>query len=137
MSRPTGSHAQPLRERSCLHGALPPTDEEWKVYCDIASMHLGKARGQLVYSAGGAPNAKQRSLGAKLVKSGRPPPCAVMTKSAFVRGIVTVFDWLFPGRYRAFNLTDFAGASQFLGGAEAGGERLAATLRGLRASSGL
>lgn len=120
-----------------VHGALPPTDEEWKVYCDLAAVNLGKLRGQLIYSAGGAPNAKQRSIGAKLVGSGRPPPCAVMTKSAFVRGIVTAFSWVFPNRYRSFSLTDFAGASQFLGRTVSGGERLATTLGELRTSSGL
>lgn len=101
------------------HGAQAPTDEDWGHYLDIIAEHGAESRAQLIVSEGGAPKAKQRAQALKIGKlafAGRPMvPSAVMTGSPVVRAMVTLFNWIFPHRYRAFASHDFAQAAHFLG----------------------
>lgn len=59
-----------------------------------------------------------------------------MTPSAPVRALVTVFDWLFPKRYRAFDPEDFDGALEFLGVPTAEHARYRGAVKELRARLG-
>ncbi len=101
-----------------VHNHKTPSEDEWKHYLAVLNRNL---KGQLIVTLGGGPNAAQRREAAKRAKAvfkdnGRQIPLSVvMTDSAPMRGLVTVFNWLFPNRFRAFQLHDFKGALHCLG----------------------
>lgn len=101
-----------------VHGKKEPTDTEWDDYIDLIRGDEAQAvLGQLVYSLGGGPNAKQRARA--LGESRKPtpeeiPPCAVMTSSAAVRAIILIFSWVYPNRYKRFAPDDLEGAAKFM-----------------------
>ncbi|WP_163999675.1 STAS/SEC14 domain-containing protein [Pyxidicoccus caerfyrddinensis] len=97
------------------HDAQPPAQEEWVRYCDLISRYLPTLRAQFVLADGPGPNATQRqqalnrgALGAVI------PPTAVLTRSAMVRGIVTLFNWFTPRAMRAFPPEDLQAAAWHL-----------------------
>ncbi|NMO19415.1 STAS/SEC14 domain-containing protein [Pyxidicoccus fallax] len=86
-----------------VHNSQPPAQEEWARYCDLisANQHIGTA--QLVIAEGPGPNAMQRQQALDQVPKGYAiPPTAVFTRSALVRGVVTLFNWFTPRAMRAF-----------------------------------
>lgn len=102
-----------------VHNDRPPEDDEWDVYAVALLQHAKTIRFQLVWSTGGGPNAAQRKHAGKAEAAyrllGRPLPLsAVVTPSAAVRGLVTLFNWFFPGRYRSFEPADIRAALDFI-----------------------
>jgi hypothetical protein len=81
-----------------IAGTTAPTDAEWDVYTAVA-VTLGerlKLEGRplqvMVVTDGSAPNAPQRSSFLAATQ-GIPVRTAVVSSSAFARGVVTVFSW--------------------------------------------
>lgn len=103
-----------------VHSDRPPPDAEWDEYVTALRDNAATLRYQLVWSAGGGPNAAQRkraenSVSAAYLPVGRTIPLtAVVTRSAAVRGLVTLFNWFQPGRFRAFDAHDLRGALAFV-----------------------
>jgi hypothetical protein len=102
-----------------VHNDRPPADDEWELYVTALRENAARVRFQLVWSTGGGPNAAQRkranSAEPAYKAAGRPLPLtAVVTPSAAVRGLVTLFNWFFPNRYRAFDPLDVRAALAFI-----------------------
>lgn len=79
-----------------IHSDVPPTDEEWDTQIAecVARAEKHELRGGFVMTEGrGAPNALQRAR-----ISDQPDlqklPVAIVTRSRFVRGVVTALSWL-------------------------------------------
>ncbi|RKH33579.1 STAS/SEC14 domain-containing protein [Corallococcus praedator] len=97
------------------HNSLPPAQDEWEHYCALidAFQHTGTA--QLVLAEGPGPSASQRQQALNKVPKGFAiPPTAVFTRSALVRGVVTLFNWFTPRAMRAFPPGDVAAAAVHL-----------------------
>lgn len=97
------------------HGPGEPSDEDWAAYLDLIGKNLPEVQGQIVWSLGGAPTATQRGDARELVSpDGHVPPTAVMTSSIAVRGIVTIFNWFYPKRFKSFSLDNVEGALDYV-----------------------
>jgi hypothetical protein len=82
-----------------LHTAAPPGYDEWKAlveeYRRLADTNSGLSGLRvLVLTDGGGPNAAQRSMVNDVFRG--QPKVAVVTASALIRGIITVFAWFNP-----------------------------------------
>ena len=105
-----------------VHTGSAPTNEEWKTYIDTVldgGKHFGgdlRLCRQLVLSDGGGPNSAQRAMAQKAAEqmNGTQMPVAVVSASAFVRGIVTAFNW-FNMNMKVFHPRDAKAALEFLG----------------------
>ena len=98
-----------------VHSTADPTDEDWARYIDHCRSGFAKYKGFMVYTLGGGPNAKQRSVLHKLTQEfPQRPPVAVLNRSAIVRGIVTALNWFVGGYIRCFALHDYDGAFAYL-----------------------
>ncbi len=108
-----------------VHGAKnPPTAQEWQRYIE----HLQRApltiKGQLIHSLGAAPTSSQRAQSIEVGKilfqqrkaqSILPMRTAVMSQSAAVRALATMFNWFFDNTFLGFRLDDWEGAFSHLG----------------------
>ena len=84
-----------------------PTDDEFDAYYTWSHARDGAWDAKLVYSMGGALNAKQRRQTTSQVKP-TDPSVAVMTDSVFMRGVVTALAAAaFGSKMKAFALDDF------------------------------
>ena len=111
-----------------VHGATPPTDEEWRVYLEFCRTLIGKATRNLVVTSGAGPNGQQRSKLIKEFPEFTPIPVAVVSDSSTTRGIVTALHW-FGKNIRAFRSSNLTGALEYLG---LPAERHAAVIEKLR-----
>ena len=96
-----------------VHNATAPTDQDWEIYVRAVLKDAPRITYQLVWSAGGGPNAAQRKHAVESTKTALHAEgilTSVMTTSNAVRALVTLFNWFFPGAYTAFASTDFEGA---------------------------
>lgn len=96
-----------------VHNATAPTHADWDIYVQAVNQQAPRIMYQLVWSAGGGPNAAQRKHAVEATKKAignKVPKTAVMTTSHAVRAMVTLFNWFYPGIYTAFSSTDFEGA---------------------------
>jgi hypothetical protein len=73
------------------HGPQPPAQNEWDGHIALCKDGKVKVRRLLVYTAGGAPDAKQRAQAEKEFGQLR---VAVLTDSVLARGVVTALRWL-------------------------------------------
>jgi hypothetical protein len=97
------------------HPALGPTRDDWEQLCRALRAQNATARGQLVVSLGGAPDAAQRKRAlAELPKGFVPRPVAVVTESLAVRGIITALNWVLNDNHRSFAPNDAAGVAEHL-----------------------
>ncbi|RKH66169.1 STAS/SEC14 domain-containing protein [Corallococcus llansteffanensis] len=97
------------------HNSLPPAQDEWVHYCALIAAFQDTGTAQLVLAEGSGPNASQRQQALNKVPKGFAiPPTAVFTRSALVRGIVTLFNWFTPRSMRAFPPGDVAAAAVHL-----------------------
>jgi hypothetical protein len=104
-----------------FHSRYPPNEDEWDEYltaCAADFTRNGFMR-YLVVSDGGAPSAVQRMrLNENLAHWTRTNPdairTAVLTKSAFVRGVVTAINWFRP-TLRAYSPDNLGDALTYLG----------------------
>jgi hypothetical protein len=78
----------------CVENALPPSDAEWARYTEqtVACLELANPSA-LVITDGGGPNAAQRKLVGSVFES-QYAPCAVISDSVIVRGIVKALTWV-------------------------------------------
>lgn len=86
-----------------VHTKNSPNDDEWDEYLTAHAPYIerGVAMRVLVVTEGGAPTALQRMKMNDLVADWmrRNPDCirtAIITRSAFVRGVVTAIGWFRP-----------------------------------------
>jgi hypothetical protein len=97
------------------HDAQPPAQEEWARYCELISRYLPTLSAQFVLAEGPGPNATQRQQSLNRGAQGAViPPTVVLTRSAMVRGIVTLFNWFTPRAMRALPPEDLQGAALHL-----------------------
>ncbi len=98
-----------------VHGDVPPSREDWPHVCDAIRDNHKVARGQLVMTAGPAPNAAQRKAALDVLpKNFVAPPCAVLTETILVRGVLTALNWFLNDSHRAFRPNDVAGVAKHL-----------------------
>jgi hypothetical protein len=84
-----------------VHSATAPTDVEWQKNVELqTSLPAGRAR-VLVWTDGGAPNAKQRAMLSAALKGGQPLT-AVLTPSKVVQTVSVAISWFNP-RLRVFS----------------------------------
>lgn len=97
------------------HPAENPSREDWIEACRAIREHQTSARGLLVLSLGGSPNADQRRRALdQLPKGYKPPPMAIVTDLTVLHGVVTVMNWFLQNQQRAFRPTDIDGVAQHL-----------------------
>jgi len=80
-----------------VHATEPPTDSEWEALLDLfrlAAQEGGRLR-TLVYTEGGAPNARQRAH-LNEVLAGLKPRVAILTPSAAARAVGVAISWFNP-----------------------------------------
>lgn len=99
-----------------VHGGAAPSREDWDAVCRAVSELHGIARGQLVVSHGGMPNAAQRKAAIGSLPEGFvAPPAAVISGDAMIRGVITAMNWFLNDSHRAFRPGDVAGVAAHLG----------------------
>jgi hypothetical protein len=102
-----------------VHSKDPPNDEDWNAWLEFNMRYLksGVTLKCLVVTEGGAPSPTQRQLMNKKLSefsiSDSNYRNAIVTNSAFVRGVVTALSWFHPG-YRAFSTDRFDEALDYL-----------------------
>lgn len=96
-----------------VHSKVPPTDDEWKRWLELAAERIGKdLRAMIEVYDGVGPNARQRHAMVPLLPR-VDPRTAVLSDSMVVRGLVTAVSWLgIPNR--AFNSGAFEEAARYL-----------------------
>lgn len=78
-----------------VHSKNQPTEAEWNALLDV-QRSMPDAR-TLVVTDGGGPSNKQRMQINQIIKeTGKRPRVAVVSSSAFVRGIVSALNWFNP-----------------------------------------
>lgn len=97
-----------------VHGALPPTDEEWRAYLEFSRTCVGRVTRSLVVSSGAGPNGRQRTMLMKEFPEFAPVPVAIVSASSMTRGIVTALSW-FGKKIQAFEPSQLPGALEYLG----------------------
>jgi len=98
-----------------VHGDVAPSREDWAHVCEAIKDNFRGARGQLVMTAGPAPNASQRKAALDLLPKGYvAPPAAVLTETVLVRGAITALNWFLNDSHRAFKPSDVAGVAKHL-----------------------
>jgi hypothetical protein len=120
-----------------VHRAESPTSDEWNAYVDTAkalSQMIAKPAA-LTVTEGGAPNTVQRAQINDLL-AGRTFPAAIVSKSTFVRGIVTALSWFNPAT-KAFEPGKFTAACEHAGVLGAQRESLERHIDEMRTELGL
>lgn len=87
-----------------VHDKSTPSDEEWAAWLDFATRYLssGRVLRSIVVTDGGAPTPTQRqAMNKRLSDVGTTRKdanrTAIVTASAYVRGVVTALGWFSPG----------------------------------------
>ncbi|MFP2906459.1 STAS/SEC14 domain-containing protein [Pyxidicoccus sp. 3LFB2] len=97
------------------HNSQPPAQDEWVRYCECISTFHHTGTAQLILAEGPGPNAAQRQQALNQVPKGYViPPTVVFTRSAMVRGVVTLFNWFTPRAMRALPPDDLTTAAEHL-----------------------
>jgi hypothetical protein len=114
-----------------VHSHESPDDDEWNRLLDVFRQlpDLKRIR-VLVFTYGGAPNARQRALLNEVLQNARPP-VAVITPSAFARAAGTAISWFIPS-IRTFAPEEVDRALDHLDASEADRRRLSEALVELR-----
>jgi hypothetical protein len=120
----------------CVHSADAPSDAEWDVILGMfgAAADLRMVR-VLVFTLGGAPNARQRSKLNSLVGSERPR-IAVLTPSAIARAAGTAISWFIP-TLKMFDTDELDSALGHLDATRLDRDALTRTLSELRRELGV
>lgn len=105
-----------------VHNPGQPSDQEWEGWLGMCRemIEQGQLQGCLVWTAGGAPNSKQRAM-VKSVPGLLPVPIAIMTDSRVARGVITALSWLGKA-IKPFPANDLQGALEYLGSQQAAAE---------------
>lgn len=103
-----------------LHTKNPPSDEEWEEYLIAHKRYVERGMNMrfLIMTEGGAPTAVQRMVMNEMIADvmRRNPDCirsAIITRSSFVRGVVTAISWFRPVA-RAFSPEHISQALAYL-----------------------
>lgn len=97
-----------------VHTQQEPSDREWRAYCASLEQFHEDVRGVLVYTDGGGPSGKQRQQ-MRIALHGQPGGRgAILTNSAWARGIITALNWFLSNRLAAFEPHDIDGALHYL-----------------------
>lgn len=98
-----------------VHTAAAPDAAAWRAWCAAIPRIRMEGRGVLVFTAGGAPNSKQREEMRVALGDVPAPPVAIMTGSSpLVRNIITSLNWFFGHKLAAFAQDDLDGALRYL-----------------------
>lgn len=90
-----------------VHTEAAPSDGEWSAMVEELSQKSAQVRSVFVYTAGGAPTARQRKeLGEMWAKQGNNPP-AVVVMRGFLLAVITALNWFLKNPIRAFPPSDF------------------------------
>jgi hypothetical protein len=80
-----------------VQAPIDPTSEEWEGFLDDTSEAMAENGGRcrvLVFTAGGKPNAAQRSRSLERGwNDSHGSPAAIVSDDRLVRGVITVFSW--------------------------------------------
>ena len=119
-----------------VHGTEAPFDHEWDEYLNQVRLVVATGRPRAIaITEGGAPTLSQRSQLNQILR-GTGAIGAVVSDSAFVRGIVTALSWFNRG-VRSFAPEEFEFACEHLGLSVPQIRHLGARLNALRDSLGL
>ena len=118
----------------CVHTAEAPTDAEWEQVLTGLRAPMQSNGGILVFTEGGAPNARQRARLNELL-AGRKVPVSVITPSAVARAVATAITWFNPTLH-VFAPDDMDGALDHLSAKSAERPLLRHALIELRAEIG-
>ena len=97
-----------------VHKPVPPLASEWTVHCKEIAERRSAIRGVIVVAKGPGPDTLQREELQKSWEGGAPPPIAIMSKSAIVRGVLTALNWFMANKLKPFAETDYEGAFRYL-----------------------
>ena len=102
-----------------IHTASSPTRAEWSGYVATLDATLTAAKGEVhifIATDGGGPDAPQRKELADVVRRSQHGAMShIFTNDAFVRGIVTAFNWVSGGRAVAHRPDEFRLVCEELG----------------------
>jgi hypothetical protein len=115
-----------------VFGPRDPSPDEWAAHCTRINQVRHQARGIILYTEGGGPNAKQRDELARAWAEVPRPPLAIITTSAVVRGILAMTAWWRGAQQiTAFTPAELEAATSFLrnGGADATAQLIVDTFR--------
>jgi hypothetical protein len=94
-----------------VHTADNPSNAEWDDYLHDIGEKQHEIQGVVVYSAGGGPNAAQRSRLTAVWGNQKNKPVALMSSSRIFRGLITALVWVMPKHpMRVFAVDDMEGA---------------------------
>jgi hypothetical protein len=118
-----------------VHSEQPPSNAEWSSLMDAFrnATNLRRIR-VLVFTYGGAPNARQRAELNDVLRDVRPP-VAVVTPSTLARAVCTAIGWFQP-RLRAFAPEELPNAFDYLDTNEGDRKVLSRMLREMRLELG-
>jgi hypothetical protein len=97
-----------------VHSHAAPLDAEYDDGLRGYETHLGRFRGILIFTRGGAPNARQRKRTTDFWVGRDLPKTVIMTSSTVARGVVTALNWFMAQKLKAIDSDDFAGAFDYL-----------------------
>lgn len=102
------------------HTKLAPGEEEWEGWMEfcLRAVRPGEVMKVLIVTEGGAPSAAQRQvmnekLSPYVIENPNALRNAIVTSSAFVRGVVTALSWFHPG-HCAFSPANMDDAMAYL-----------------------
>lgn len=102
-----------------VHTAEAPSSEEWRRLCSDIERERLTTRGVLVFTLGGAPSTQQRQEMRAAIGDIAVPPCAILTASPLVRGIITSLNWFLGNQVKAFDPNDIERALRYVASGKA------------------
>lgn len=97
-----------------VHTSDNPREREWRQHCASLERLHHEMRGVLVYTDGGGPTGKQCQQLRLALHEHASPPAAILTSSAWVRGVISSLNWFLADQVAAFEPTDLDGALRYL-----------------------
>jgi hypothetical protein len=94
------------------HTDRPPNDAEWEQYIAELAKHDPRQLRSLTFTDGGGPSAAQRKQVNDYL-AGQASPCAVVTSSSMVRGLVSALGW-FNAQIKTYSPRDLDAALKHL-----------------------
>ena len=118
-----------------VHSEQAPSNAEWSALMDAFrnATNLRRIR-VLVFTYGGAPNARQRAELNEVLRDVRPP-VAIVTPSTLARAVCTALSWFQP-RLRGFSPEEIESAFDYLDANEDDRRVLSKMLREMRLELG-
>jgi hypothetical protein len=103
------------RVHVAVHGAAPPSDEEWHEYLEHIGAHLDRVDALYSFTSGGGPDGAQRRYAVEFWKhKPKQPPIAVVTPSLLVVRMAGALRWFMPTQIKAFLPSQMTAACDYL-----------------------